>query len=86
MALLMAYTGMPDDQIDGMRQAAFWPQFEAIAPMLAYDHVAIVGETVGVRVDLASQVTVPTLVMSGGASYPFVHATAQALSEAIPHA
>ena len=31
-------------------------------------------------------VTVPTLVMNGGASYPFMHDTARALSQAMPHA
>jgi len=30
----------------------------------------------------AAQVTVPTLVMSGGASYPFMHDTAWTLSNA----
>ncbi len=35
---------------------------------------------------LAPHVLVPTLVMSGGASYPFMYETARALSQAIPHA
>jgi len=32
------------------------------------------------------QVHVPTLVMNGSASFPFMYDTAQALSKAIPHA
>jgi pimeloyl-ACP methyl ester carboxylesterase len=86
VALFIRYTGMPDDRIDGMRQAPIWPQFEALAPTLAYDHAAILGETNAVPVDLAARVTVPTLVMSGGASYPFMHETARTLGKAIPNA
>lgn len=86
VALFMRYTGMPVDQIDGMRQTPTWRIFEAIAPTLAYDHAAILGEDAAVPVDLAARVTVPTLVMSGGASYPFMHETAQALGKVIPNA
>lgn len=32
-------------------------------------------QTVGVPVDLAAQVAAPTLIMSGGASYPFMRET-----------
>src|SRR6266496_3689228 len=37
VALFMRYTGVPAEQVDGMRQAPFWPDLEAIAPTLAYD-------------------------------------------------
>src|SRR5437763_8808471 len=40
VALFMQYVGMPAEQIEAMRQAPTWPQFEAIAPTLAYDHIA----------------------------------------------
>jgi pimeloyl-ACP methyl ester carboxylesterase len=69
-----------------MGQSPIWPAFEAIAPTLAYDHAAIVGETAAVPVDLAARVTVPTLVMSGSASYPFMRETAERLGNAIPSA
>jgi len=86
VALFMKYVGTPDDQIEGMRHAPIWPVFEAIAPTLAYDHAAILGEYASVPVDRAAGVDVPTLVMSGGASYPFMRETAQALGKAIPNA
>jgi hypothetical protein len=38
-----------------------------------------------VPVDLAAQVTVPTLVMSGGASLPFMQETAETLGNMIPN-
>jgi pimeloyl-ACP methyl ester carboxylesterase len=84
VALFMRYVGTPAEQVDGMRAAPFWPGMEAVGPTLAYDHAAIQGPTNSVPTDVAVRVTVPTLVMSGGASFPFMHDTARALSQAMP--
>jgi len=86
VALFLRYTGMPADQIDRMRQTPTWPMFEAIAPTLAYDHTAIMGVDGAVPRARMAQVRVPTLVLAGGASYPFMHDTARTLSTVIPHA
>jgi pimeloyl-ACP methyl ester carboxylesterase len=86
VALFMKYVGVPSEQIEGMRQAPMWPALEAIAPTLAYDHAAILGEDASVPTERAAIVTVPTLVMNGGASPPFMYDTAKALSKAIPNA
>ncbi len=86
VALFMQYVGMPAEQIKAMRQAPTWPQLEAIAPTLAYDHTAILGKDGSVPIERAAHILVPTLVMNGGASYPFMYETARALSQAIPHA
>jgi len=86
LALFMALVGTPAEQIDGMRHAPFWPALEAIAPTLAYDHTAILGEDASLPIERAARVRAPTLVMAGGASYPFMHDTARALSAAMPHA
>lgn len=85
-ALFMRHVGMPADQIDGMRKAPFWAGMEAIAPTLAYDHTAILGKDASVPSERAARVLVPALVMHGGASFPFMADTAQALSQAMPHA
>lgn len=85
-ALFMELVGTPADQIEGMRHAPTWPMFEALAPTLAYDHAAILGDDASVPTERAASVTVPALVMNGGASYPFMYDTARALSQAIPHA
>jgi pimeloyl-ACP methyl ester carboxylesterase len=88
VALFMKLVGTPDDQIAGMRQAPVWPMFEAVAPTLAYD-AALLGKDRSVPTDLAARVSVPTLVMDGGANLtlmPFMHNTAKALAETIPHA
>jgi pimeloyl-ACP methyl ester carboxylesterase len=86
VALFMKYVGIPADRIDGMRRTPVWPVLEALAPTLAYDHTAILGKDASVPGERASTVTVPTLVMSGGASYPFMRETARTLSQAIPRA
>jgi pimeloyl-ACP methyl ester carboxylesterase len=86
IALFMQYVGMPAEQIEGMRHSPAWPLLEAIAPTLAYDHAAILGEDVSVPIGRAAQVCMPTLVMNGGASYPFMYETARTLSQAIPRA
>jgi pimeloyl-ACP methyl ester carboxylesterase len=88
VALFMQLVGTPADQIGGMRQAPMWPMFEAVAPTLAYDAAAI-GENRAAPVERATHVTMPSLVMDGGANLafmPFMHATATALAKAIPHA
>ena len=86
VALFMAYTGMPADQIEVMRKAPFWPGMEAVAPTLGYDHAAILGKDASVPAQRAAQVGVPTLVMYGDASFPFMSDTARALARAVPHA
>jgi hypothetical protein len=80
----MRFVGMPAEQIDGMRRAPFWPGMEAVAPTLAYDHAAILGEPWSVPTDLAARVSVPALAMAGDASLPFMPDTARVLSQAIP--
>ena len=86
VALFMKLVGTPADQIEAMRHAPIWPLFEALSPTLAYDHTAILGENASVPTERAAMVRVPALVMNGAASYPFMHDTALALSQAMPHA
>ena len=86
IALFMAFTGVPADQIGQMRAAPFWPGLAAIAPTLAYDHAAILGTDPSVPARRAAHVAVPTLVMYGDASFPFMGETARTLAQAIPHA
>lgn len=83
VALAMTTWGAPPEAIAGMRQAPIWPLFEAVAPTLAYDD-AIMGDGSVPTARLAS-ITVPTLVMDGGASPAFMHNAAQATSHALPN-
>ena len=84
VALFMRFIGTPAEQVDQMRRAPFWPRLESVAPTLAYDHAAILGEPWSVPADLAARVQVPALVMAGTASLPFMPGAARSLSEAIP--
>jgi len=85
MALFFTLVGMPAEQVPAMRQSPIWPAFEAVAPTLAYD-AAVLGDDASVPREHASGVAVPTLVMDGGASFPFMRATGAALARAIPNA
>jgi pimeloyl-ACP methyl ester carboxylesterase len=72
--------------VEGMRQHPMWPLWEAVAPSLAYDHIADMGEEASVPTKRAARVAVPALVINGSASFPFMSITADALADAIPNA
>jgi hypothetical protein len=57
---------------------------EAIAPTLAYDHAAVLGEPWSLPAELAARAPVPALVMAGDANLPFMPEAARVLSQAIP--
>jgi pimeloyl-ACP methyl ester carboxylesterase len=85
LALFMLLVGMPPDHLESVRQHPMWPMWEAAASTLAYD-AAVMGEDASVPTEKATSAAVPALVMDGGASDPFMHVTALALSKAMPHA
>jgi pimeloyl-ACP methyl ester carboxylesterase len=76
--------GMPPEFVAQARQAPWWAQQEAIAHTLAYD-ATIMGDYT-LPVDIAKAITVPTLIVVGGASFGFMAETADALAELIPNA
>lgn len=88
VVLFMKLVGTPDDAVNGMRNSPMWPMFEAVAPTLEHDADDI-GDTRSAPLDRAAKVTVPTLVMDGGANLafmPFMHESASSLAKVIPHA
>lgn len=85
VGLFMMLLGMPAEQLEGMRQYPMWSFWEAIAPTIAYD-AAIVGEEAAVPTERATRVTVPTLVINGSESYPFMHVSGATLAKVMPHA
>ncbi len=88
VALFVQFVGVPADMIAGMRQSPIWPSLEAVAPTLRYDAAAL-GADRTVPTERAATLIIPTLIMDGGASeaiLPFMRATAEALTKAIPHA
>jgi pimeloyl-ACP methyl ester carboxylesterase len=86
VGLFMMLVGATPDQVKEMHGHLMWPLWEAVAPSLAYDHIADMGEDASVPTEQAAKVTVSTLVMNGAASFPFMHETAKTLANAIPHA
>ncbi len=86
--LFMRYVGAPAQAIDGMRNSPMWASMKSVAPTLPYD-AAEMGKDHTVPVERARKVTVPTIVMDGGANLqmmPFMHASATTLAKAIPNA
>jgi pimeloyl-ACP methyl ester carboxylesterase len=76
--------GLPPDFVAYARTQPFWQEQEALAHTLAYD-ATVMGDY-SLPVERAAALTAPTLVMAGGASFPFMRETAQALAEIIPDA
>jgi len=85
LGLFMMLVGAPADQVKAMHQHPMWSMWEAVASTLAYDAAAL-GEEAAVPIEPAAKVAVPTLVVDGSASFPFMHTTATALAQAIPNA
>ncbi len=84
VALAMTRFGAPAEAVAAMRQTPIWSLFESVAPTLAYDNT-IMGDG-SVPTKRMASVTVPTLVIDGGASPAFMHNAAQAAVAAIPNA
>jgi pimeloyl-ACP methyl ester carboxylesterase len=88
VSAFLTLLGTSAEELQGFSHSPVWPLFEAVAPTLAYD-VAILGETATIPLDIASRVSVPTLLMHGGADSPYLHTmreTVMMLAKAIPHA
>ncbi|HEU5384224.1 MAG TPA: alpha/beta hydrolase [Ktedonobacteraceae bacterium] len=83
-ALAMIAFGAPEQAVAGMRQMPFWPAFEAVAPTLAYDN-AIMGDG-AVPTRVISSISVPVLVIDGGASPAFMRTAAEAVAHNLPNA
>jgi len=74
--------------VAGIRQSPFWPALEAVAPTSAYDG-RIMGTTMLGRPLPAGRwatVSVPTLVMYGRGTEPWLQSAARALAGLLPAA
>lgn len=81
--------GIPAEYIGGMKQdQAMWSGVTGVAHTLAYD-AAFVGDVMQGKPlppDRWATVTVPVLVLDGGASDAWIHHGADALANVLPHA
>lgn len=66
MELFLRHTGLGEEMIRGARQSPMWAGMESVAPSLAYDD-AVLGDGRVPRSEIAA-ITVPLLVLAGGAS------------------
>ncbi len=87
MTTFLLRIGMPQQVVDDLRAGPHWPAMEAVAPTLAYDSAAMGDRDGGlVPADVLPAVTVPTLVVAGGADHPFMLHVARTLVEGLPDA
>jgi pimeloyl-ACP methyl ester carboxylesterase len=79
---------MPADMVAGMRTQPFWPSVEAVAHTLVYDATIMDGTMQGTPLpaDRWATITIPTLVISGGAGQAWSRNAAEALIEQLPNA
>jgi pimeloyl-ACP methyl ester carboxylesterase len=75
--------GMPADFVAFAKTQSFWAATEKIAHTLEYD-ATIMGDY-SVPLGKAEQVKAPTLLIVGGATFPFIHETADLLADAMPN-
>ncbi len=75
--------GLPPEFVAYAHTQPWWPSQEALAHTLAYD-ATVMGDY-SLPTERARSVTVPTLVMAGGASWGWMHNTAQTLTNTLPN-
>jgi pimeloyl-ACP methyl ester carboxylesterase len=83
--LFFTVVGMPAEMIGEMRRGPGWPALEALAPTLAYDSEVMGDVATGgaVPVELARRVTVPTLVIAGGAGPEWMTDVARQVADSV---
>lgn len=87
-ARFLAGTGMPAGAIAGIRASPDWAWFERLAPTLVYDMAVTGSASTGARVpaDRIATITVPALVIDGGASPPFLQDGTRVVAATLPRA
>ena len=86
VALFMTTVGMPEEAVKGMRGEPWWAGMEAVAPTLLYDSEIMgdIGRGGTIPTDMLGDVTVPTLVLCGGASPAWMIDVGRQIAEGLP--
>jgi pimeloyl-ACP methyl ester carboxylesterase len=74
--------GLPPEFVAQARSAPWWATQEALAHTLAYD-ATIMGDY-SLPAERLAMVRVPTMVIDGGASFDWMHETAQSIVDLLP--
>jgi pimeloyl-ACP methyl ester carboxylesterase len=74
---------LPPEFVEGVKQSPFWAPTVALAHTLEYD-ARVMGDY-SIPAEKASSVKAPTIVLAGGADFPWMPETAQTLADAMPN-
>jgi len=87
LTLFITITGMPPELVDQMRTEPWWAGMEANAHTLAYDSEIMGDSSRGgtIPADLLGAVTVPALVLCGGASPAWMIDMGRQVADGLPH-
>ena len=85
--LFMTMVGTPQEMVEGMRHTPRWAELEAIAPTLAYDSEVMgdIGRGGTTPLDLLGAVTIPALVLVGGASPEWMIDVGRQIADGMPN-
>jgi pimeloyl-ACP methyl ester carboxylesterase len=86
--LFLGLVGLPADMIAGMHHAPIWPDMEAVAPTLVFDAEALGFASRGGAMpeERIASITAPTLVLDGGATWPWMREVQQRIAKTLPNA
>jgi pimeloyl-ACP methyl ester carboxylesterase len=84
VAFFMERRGTPPDKMEGMKKSPEWNGLVRIGHTLVYDFEVLGDGTI--PIDVAKNITIPTLVMYGEKSFDFMRATADTIGKIIPGA
>jgi pimeloyl-ACP methyl ester carboxylesterase len=85
VATFLMVAGTPAEMVEGMKQAPVWGWFTALAHTLPYD-LTICGPGARPRTENLAKISIPTLVIGGGASPDALQAGARVAAAAVPGA
>lgn len=77
--------GLPAEMVEGMRQTEMWGDLTRLAHTLPYD-CALFEAGCPVPVDRLARIEVPTLVMAGSSTFPWLATAAEETAGAVPDA
>lgn len=84
---VMTTTGMPRETVEEMRRTPRWAELEAMAPTLAYNSEIMGDVSTGgtAPTELVGAVTIPALVLVGGASPEWMIEVGRHVADALPN-
>ncbi|HVC38356.1 MAG TPA: alpha/beta hydrolase [Candidatus Dormibacteraeota bacterium] len=82
---LVEAVGLPAEMVEGMQGSEMWPFFVGLASSLPFD-AAVCGPGMELPAERLASIRVPTLVLNGGNTPPWLAASSRAVAQIIPGA